>query len=155
MSLSNTRQYSDTIAVAASSNDAHLITAVRLAIWHPTVLRAYDFVVPNQYVCITHRGNTSVDPPESEISDDGEGPVRRGPGSTPTLPILESPSLPPTNVQLGIAPDYNRYIHPDVTVASCWKMANDADIALSSFYQWTTVLANSDSYDSRSSIVRK
>uniref|UniRef100_L2FKQ3 LysM domain-containing protein n=1 Tax=Colletotrichum fructicola (strain Nara gc5) TaxID=1213859 RepID=L2FKQ3_COLFN len=150
---------------AAVSNDTNPITAVRLATWNSNVLGACDFLVPNQYVCITRRGGSWVGPSDSEIPDDGEGPVRGGPGSTPSLPILDNPTWPLANVQDGIAPDCNRYVLANSTIASCWKIANDngisqarlfelnfilgepdghAGIELSSFYEWNTVLANGD-----------
>ncbi|KAJ0374713.1 hypothetical protein COL26b_007034 [Colletotrichum chrysophilum] len=80
---------------------------------------------PNQYACITLRGGSWNGPPEWEIPDDGEGPVFEGPGSTPSLSILENPASPPTNMQEGIASGCNRYVQANITIASCWKITND------------------------------
>ncbi|KAK2762520.1 LysM domain-containing protein [Colletotrichum kahawae] len=132
----------DSIA-AAVSDDTNPITAVRLATWNPNVLGACDFLVPNQYVCITRRGGSWVGPPESEIPDDGEGPVRGGPGSTPSLPILEDPASPPANVQEGIAPGCNRYVQANSTIASCWKIANDGGISQARLFELNPVLGES------------
>ncbi|KAF0320020.1 lysM domain-containing protein [Colletotrichum asianum] len=136
----------DSIA-AAISNDTNPITAVRLATKNPNVLGACDSLVPNQYVCITRRGGSWIGPPESEIPDDGEEPVRGGREALPVSPFWKTQPRPPANVQEGIAPGCNRYVQANSTVASCWKIANDAGIKLSFFYEWNTMLASGDSCD--------
>lgn len=116
---------------------------MQLATWNPNILGACDFLVKDQYICMTRRGGSWVGPPESEVPDDGEGPVRGGPGTTPSLPIIENPSEPPTPVQEGIAAGCTRYVMANSTVASCWKISNDGGITQSRLYELNPVLGAS------------
>lgn len=50
-----------------------------------------------------------ISPPASEIPDSSEGPVRGGPGSTASLPIIDDSSAVPADMlQEGISSDCNR-----------------------------------------------
>lgn len=80
-------------------------------------------------------------PPNSEIPDDGDGPVRGGPGSTPSLPMTEDPKdITSDKVQDGIASDCQKWILASSKAASCWKLANDAKISVTRLCELNPVL---------------
>lgn len=86
-------------------------------------------------------GGAWTSPPPSEIPDNDEGPVRGGPGSSPTLPIEDDPSAIPTDrVQEGIPADCTRWIIANNTQASCWKLANDAKIPMARLWELNPAL---------------
>lgn len=66
--------------------------------------------------------------------------MRGGPGSTPSLPILENPAAPPAQVQEGIAAGCTRYVQANNTAASCWKLANDGGIPQARLFELNPVL---------------
>ncbi|KAF4923012.1 LysM domain-containing protein [Colletotrichum viniferum] len=77
----------------------------------------------------------------------GEGPTTTAPPATTSVPTPEPTAVPtPSPIHEGTTPNCNKWAEAQ-DGDYCWKMANDAGIELSSFYEWNTVLANGDSCD--------
>ncbi|GJC98179.1 lysM domain-containing protein [Colletotrichum higginsianum] len=123
----------------SASNATHIVNAVQIATWNPHILGACDHLVKDQYVCIDRPGGSWTGPPTSEIPDDSDGPVRGGPGTTPTLPIIDNPDTPPEPVQEGISSVCKRYVFADKG-ASCWKVSNDGGITQKRLFELNPVL---------------
>ncbi|OBU01349.2 hypothetical protein VE01_00254 [Pseudogymnoascus verrucosus] len=124
----------------SASNETNPISLAQLSTWNPNILGACDFLVKDQYICIEAPGGSLVGPPQDDIPDDTGGPVRRGPGSTITLPIIENPDVPPELVQEGIAADCIRYVVANSTAASCWKISNDGQVTQARLFELNPVL---------------
>ncbi|KAH7317112.1 hypothetical protein B0I35DRAFT_337390, partial [Stachybotrys elegans] len=131
---------SESIA-SALSNATDPVNMAQIATWNPNIQGACDFLVQDQYICINAPGGSWIRPPESELPSDGNGPVRGGPGSTPTLPIIEDPRLVPSDrVQKGIPSNCRRFVKADSAGATCWKVANDAKISQAELFKLNPVL---------------
>ncbi|KAF2222117.1 hypothetical protein BDZ85DRAFT_274930 [Elsinoe ampelina] len=111
------------------SNVNTTVNAAQLAVWNPNIMGACDFLREGQEICIS-----------GVLASRRQRSVRGGPGSTASLPIIENPSTPPKLIQEGIAPGCNRYVMANSTVASCWKIANDASILTTRLYELNPVL---------------
>ena len=86
-------------------------------------------------------GGAWISPPASEIPDNGDGPVRGGPGSTVSLPIVEDASaVPADKVQEGMPSYCNRWIVANNTQAACWKLSNDAKISMQRLFELNPIL---------------
>ncbi|OHE94890.1 LysM domain-containing protein [Colletotrichum orchidophilum] len=95
----------------------------------------------NQYICISRPGSSWVRHPDEDLPENSNGSIPGGPGSTEHLPIIDDPADVPTGrVQEGIAADCSRYIKAEITTASCWKIANEAQ---SRFFESIPVLGAS------------
>lgn len=92
-------------------------------------------------------GGSWESPPEDSIPDDTGGPVRGGPGSTPTLEIIDNPAVPidPWLLQEGIAEGCTRYVLASAG-ANCWKIANDGGIAQSRLFELNPVLGSTGEF---------
>ncbi|KAI8252596.1 LysM domain-containing protein [Colletotrichum sp. SAR 10_77] len=76
-----------------------------------------------------------------------EGPTTTAPPATTSVPTSEPTAFPtPLPIHEGTTPNCNKWAEAQ-DGDYFWKMANDAGIELSSFYEWNTVLANGDSCD--------
>ncbi|GKT66394.1 LysM domain-containing protein [Colletotrichum tofieldiae] len=100
----------DTISKAIS-NDTKPISVAQLMTWNPNLMGACDHLTESQYLCISRPGGTWVKPPDDQIPEDSNGPVRGGPGSTELLPIITDPStVPADRKREGIPENCNRFI---------------------------------------------
>ena len=81
------------------------------------------------------------------LPEDSEGPVRGGPGSTPTLEIIDNPGTPidPWLLQEGISEDCTRYVLVSAG-ANCWKVANDAGIEQTRLFELNPILGSTGEY---------
>ncbi|OAA74234.1 LysM domain-containing protein [Cordyceps fumosorosea ARSEF 2679] len=123
-------QTCESVASSLSKLNNANVTVAQLATWNPNLLGACDALVA-QFICTSPPGGAWTKPPASEIPDNGDGPVRGGPGTTPSQPITDNPhDVAPDKVQQGIATDCTRWILANSTAASCWKLANDARISI-------------------------
>ncbi|KAJ0383093.1 hypothetical protein COL922a_011198 [Colletotrichum nupharicola] len=112
-----------------------------LVTWNPNLMAACDHLIESQYLCISRPGGTWVKPPDDQIPDNSNGPVRGGPGSTELLPIITDPStVPVDHKQEGIPADCNRFVKAENTTASCWKIANDAQITQTRLWELNPAL---------------
>ncbi|KAI8284181.1 hypothetical protein K4K60_002110 [Colletotrichum sp. SAR11_57] len=131
----------ESIATAVS-NATDPVNGAQLAAWNPNILGACDYLVPD------HRPGGSWIPPAIEsLPDSSEGPVRGGPGSTPTLEIIDNPSITidPWLLQEGLAADCTRYVLANAG-ANCWKIANDAGVEQSRLFELNPVLGASGEF---------
>ncbi|KAK2014359.1 hypothetical protein LZ32DRAFT_603389 [Colletotrichum eremochloae] len=126
---------------SAISNATDPVNGAQLATWNPNILGACDHLVEDQYICVTRPGGSWIPPAIDSLPDGGSGPVRGGPGSTPTLEIIDNPTAPidPWLLQEGIAEDCTRYVIAS-SGANCWKIANDAAIEQSRLFELNPVL---------------
>ncbi|KAI0206818.1 LysM domain-containing protein [Astrocystis sublimbata] len=123
------------------SNTTTEVSVAQLATWNPYILGACDHLAAGQYICSGPPGGAWISPPGSEIPDSGDGPVRGGPGSTASLPIVEDPNaVPADRVQEGIPSDCSRWVVANSTTASCWKVANDGKISQQRLFDLNPVL---------------
>ncbi|KXH42795.1 LysM domain-containing protein [Colletotrichum salicis] len=130
----------DTISKAIS-NDTEPISVAQLMTWNPNLMGACDHLTESQYLCISRPGGTWVKPPDDQIPEDSNGPVRGGPGSTELLPIITDPStVPADRKQEGIPENCNRFVKAENTAASCWKIANDAQITQTRLWELNPAL---------------
>lgn len=103
------------------------------------ISRKSPFIIANVYH--SPPGGAWISPPASEIPDNSEGPIRGGPGSTASLPIVDDASAVPADmVQEGIAADCTRWIVANNTQAACWKLANDGKISSQKLFDLNPVL---------------
>lgn len=103
------------------------------------------FIVAN--VSHSPPGGAWISPPASEIPDSSDGPVRGGPGSTASLPIIDDASAVPADMlQEGISSDCNRWIVANNTQAACWKLANDAKISTQRLFELNPVLGTAGEF---------
>ncbi|GKT95383.1 lysM domain-containing protein [Colletotrichum tofieldiae] len=130
----------DTISKAIS-NDTKPISVAQLMTWNPNLMGACDHLTESQYLCISRPGGTWVKPPDDQIPEDSNGPVRGGPGSTELLPIITDPStVPADRKREGIPENCNRFVKAENTAASCWKIANDAQITQTRLWELNPAL---------------
>ncbi|KAF9874723.1 LysM domain-containing protein [Colletotrichum karsti] len=128
----------------AISNTTQPVTVTQLMSWNPNIMGACDFLTESQYICISRPGGSWVKPADEDLPENSNGPIRGGPGSTELLPIIDDPStVPADRVQEGIAADCSRYIKAEITTASCWKIANDAQITQNRLFELNPVLGAS------------
>ncbi|KAF2130204.1 carbohydrate-binding module family 50 protein [Dothidotthia symphoricarpi CBS 119687] len=133
----------ETIAQSLS-NVTYEVSLAQVASWNPNILGACDHLAMGQLICAGPPGGAWISPPSSEIPDDGDGPVRGGPGSTISLPIINDPStVPADKVQEGIPSDCTRWIVANNTQAACWKLANDAKITMQRLWELNPVFGKS------------
>ncbi|KAK7991330.1 hypothetical protein PG988_000124 [Apiospora saccharicola] len=131
---------SASIAKSMSSQTVE-VSVAQLAAWNPNILGACDHLAVGQLICAGPPGGAWISPPSSEIPDAGKGPVRGGPGTTPSLPIITDPgAVPADHVQEGIPSDCSRWVVANSTLASCWKIANDAKISQRRLWELNPVL---------------
>ncbi|CAN9281263.1 unnamed protein product [Alternaria alternata] len=125
------------------SNSTHEVTLAQLAAWNPNILGACDHLLVGQVICTDPPGGAWISPPASAIPDDSDGPIRGGPGSSGSLPIIEDASeIPADRVQEGIASDCTRWILANDTQAACWKLAYDAKISMQTLWELNPVLGS-------------
>ncbi|KAI4700641.1 hypothetical protein J4E81_003602 [Alternaria sp. BMP 2799] len=125
------------------SNTTNEVTLAQLASWNPNIMGACDHLLVGQAICLTPPGGAWISPPASEIPDDGEGPIRGGPGSTASLPIIEDGGeIPADSIQEGIASGCTRWIMANDTQAACWKLAYDAKISVQRLWELNPVLGS-------------
>ncbi|KAK1655798.1 hypothetical protein BDP81DRAFT_456637 [Colletotrichum phormii] len=139
-------QTCESIATAVS-NATDPVNGAQLATWNPNILGACDHLVPDQYICISRPGGSWIPPAIESLPDSSEGPVRGGPGSTPTLEIIDNPLIPidPWLFQEGIAADCTRYVLASAG-ANCWKIANDAGVEQSRLFELNPILGASGEF---------
>ncbi|KAK2773616.1 LysM domain-containing protein [Colletotrichum kahawae] len=128
---------------SAISNATDPVNGAQLATWNPNILGACDHLVQDQYICVTRPGGSWIPPAIDSLPDDSQGPVRGGPGSTPTLEIIDNPTTPidPWLLQEGIVEGCTRYVLAS-SGANCWKIANDAAIEQSRLFELNPVLGS-------------
>ncbi|KAK1579648.1 LysM domain-containing protein [Colletotrichum navitas] len=125
----------------AISNETDPVSVAQLMTWNPNLMGACDFLAESQYICISRPGGTWVKPPDADIPENSNGPVRGGPGSTEILPIVTDPStVPDDRKQEGIPANCNRFVKADNTAASCWKIGNDAKITQTRLWELNPAL---------------
>ncbi|CZT06464.1 uncharacterized protein RAG0_12165 [Rhynchosporium agropyri] len=136
----NTGDTCKSVALALS-NSTNPVGVAQLMAWNPNVLGACDHLSEGQYICMSRPGGSWVKPPDSQVPDDSNGPVRGGPGSSNTLPIINDPStVPADRIQEGIPKDCSRYVLANATSASCFKIAADAQITQAKLFELNPVL---------------
>ncbi|KAH7080631.1 hypothetical protein BKA63DRAFT_488368 [Paraphoma chrysanthemicola] len=119
----------------------------QVATWNPSILGACDHLLVGQVVCSSPPGGAWISPPASEIPDSSEGPVRGGPGSTASLPIIgDASAVFADMLQEGISSDCNRWIVANNTQAACWKLANDAKISTQRLFALNPVLGTAGEF---------
>ncbi|KAJ5046877.1 hypothetical protein J3E74DRAFT_296131 [Bipolaris maydis] len=128
---------------AAVSEGTNPINGAQLATWNPNILGACDHLVEDQYICVSRPGGSYIPPSNSSLPDDNDGPIRGGPGSTPTLEIIDNPSTPisPLLLHEGTPKDCTRYVLVSAG-ANCWKVANDARITQQRLFELNPVLGS-------------
>ncbi|EUC34225.1 carbohydrate-binding module family 50 protein [Bipolaris victoriae FI3] len=130
-----------TSIAAAVSEGTNPINGAQLATWNPNILGACDHLVEDQYICVSRPGGSYIPPSNSSLPDDNDGPIRGGPGSTPTLEIIDNPSTPisPWLLHEGTPKECTRYVLVSAG-ANCWKVANDARITQPRLFELNPVL---------------
>ncbi|KAF2219279.1 hypothetical protein BDZ85DRAFT_304804 [Elsinoe ampelina] len=125
---------------AAISTESRPVSVAQLATWNPHIMGACDYLRVDQLLCSEPPGGLWESPPPSSLPENGHGPVRGGPGSTPLLREVLNPEKAPSSVQNGIATTCNRYVVVDTIEASCSKAANDAGISQERLFELNPVL---------------